>query len=77
MRLVKALRGNVAFTKQPESFFPLFSFHQFANAPECPVRQHREVREAETELLSSRIMLNLCRLLEAGCERTPGTSDIN
>lgn len=37
----------------------------------------RMVREAETELLSSRIMLNLCRLLEAGCERTPGTSEIN
>lgn len=75
MRLVEALRGNVAFTKQPKIFFPLFSFHYLQMRQNA--QYDRMVREAETELLSSRIMLNLCRLLEAGCERTPGTSDIN
>lgn len=52
--------------------FPLTILQMLQNA-QCD----RMVREAETELLSSRIMLNLCRLLEAGCERTSGTSDIN
>lgn len=35
------------------------------------------VKEAETELVSTRIMLNLCKLLEAGCEKNPGASDVN
>lgn len=35
------------------------------------------VKEAETELVSTRKMLNLCKLLEAGCEKTPDASDIN
>lgn len=37
----------------------------------------RMVKEAETELVSTRKMLNLCKLLEAGCEKTPDASDIN
>lgn len=40
-------------------------------------RYRKKKKRKETESVSTRIPLNLCKLLEAACEKTPGTSDIN
>lgn len=79
LKHVKAFKGNSIYKKFTMQFvilFPLFSFTLICKY----FRVHNMTgywKKTETELISTGIILNPRRLLEAGCNKPPGASDIN
>lgn len=76
MRLVRTLKENVAYTEFYNEAWKFVSF-VFLNT-NLQILQNASydsmMKEAETELVSTRTLLNWCQLLEAGCEKNPGAS---